>query len=151
MPFSEMLPTSVVLDTNVVLDLWHFDDVEARELRILLETRALHVVTSKALDDELHDVMSREQFIASRGVVLKHWRALSTTIAVNAPAPWMCHDKHDQKLLDLAVSSRAAALITKDKALLTLARRAACASLMIASPKDYLARGSDRRVVQLVN
>ena len=128
----------VVLDTNVILDLWHFDDLDAHPLRAMLDAGALHVVTSDTVDAELADVLSRAQFCASRDAVLARWRAVATTIRVTKAAPWACRDPDDQKLLDLAVCARAAALITKDKALLTLARRAAATGLRIATPKQFL-------------
>jgi uncharacterized protein len=132
------MANTVVLDTNVVLDLWHFEDAGTRELRRLIETRALHVVTSAALDDELHDVLSRAAFLPSRSLVLERWRTLAATVDVPAAAPWQCRDPDDQKLLDLAVSAVAAALITKDKALLALARQAAEAKLLIATPQRFV-------------
>lgn len=125
----------VVLDTNVILDLWHFDDLGARALRAMLDAGTLRVVTSDAVDAELSDVLSRAQFCASRDAVLARWHAVATTICVTDAAPWTCRDPDDQKLLDLAVCARAAALITKDKALLSLARRAAAAGVLIATPK----------------
>ena len=127
----------VVLDTNVILDLWHFDDLDAHPLRAMLDAGALRVVTSDAVDAELADVLSRTQFCASRDAVLARWRAVATTIRVTDAAPWACRDPDDQKLLDLAVCARAAALITKDKALLSLARRAAAAGLQIVSPRRF--------------
>ena len=130
---------TVVLDTNVVLDLWHFDDARSRELRSKVETRALRVVTSGALDDELRDVLSRDAFVVSRDNVLARWRALAVRVEVTTPAPWLCRDPDDQKLVDLAVSARAAALISKDKALLALARRARSLSLQIVTPEDFIA------------
>ena len=133
---------AVVLDTNVVLDLWHFDDAEARELRVLIEGGALQVLTSRALDDELKDVLSRAQFMASRETVERHWRAFALPMEVTTVAAWICRDPDDQKLLDLAASAPAAALITKDRALLALARRAA-ATLLIATPKQFLADRPD--------
>jgi putative PIN family toxin of toxin-antitoxin system len=128
----------VVVDTNVVLDLWHFDDIGARALRAMLDTGALRVVTSDAVDAELADVLSRARFCASRDAVLARWRAVAETVPVAGAAPWACRDPGDQKLLDLAVCAQAAGLITKDKALLSLARRAAAAGLLIATPDRFV-------------
>jgi putative PIN family toxin of toxin-antitoxin system len=127
------MPT-VVLDTNVVLDLWHFNDVRCTGLRQAIDAGALHIVTSAALDDELNDVLSRDQFVASRATVVERWQRAAVRIDVHTRAPWLCRDRADQMLLDLAVAARAELLLTKDKALLTLARKARPAGLTIASP-----------------
>ncbi|MGB3427088.1 MAG: PIN domain-containing protein, partial [Burkholderiaceae bacterium] len=50
------------------------------------------------------------------------------------PAPIACTDPHDQKFLDLAYTARADWLVTKDKALLKLARRARRDGLLIFIP-----------------
>lgn len=130
----------VVLDIHVVLDFWHFNDLRTQWLRRQVEDGALQVVTSHALDEELRDVVSRNFFIASRDQVLQQWHARTTAIEVNQRAVWHCRDPDDQKLLDLAVSAKAHALITRDKALLVLARRASSAgtaALRILTPENF--------------
>lgn len=74
----------------------------------------------------------------ARDAVLERWQFVATPVEVVTVAPWHCRDPDDQKLLDLAVSARAAALVTKDGALLALARRAASLPLLIATPKPFL-------------
>ena len=49
------------------------------------------------------------------------------------PAPWKCRDKTDQMFLDLAYSCRPAKLISKDKQVLKLAKRAAKDQVRITS------------------
>lgn len=133
----------VVLDIHVVLDFWHFNDGRTERLRRQVENGALQVVTSEALDEELCDVMSRSAFTTSRQRVLQQWQTRATTVEVHQRAAWRCRDPDDQKLLDLAVSAKALALITRDKALLVLARRAATTSatvLHILTPENFGAR-----------
>ncbi len=130
---------AVVLDIHVVLDFWHFDDPRTRRLRNQVQARELQVVTCDALDTEINDVLARSTFIHSRDKALQHWRALAVKVKVSQPAPWRCRDPDDQKLLDLAVSSRARALITRDNALLALARRARASALNIVSPEHVAA------------
>ncbi len=131
-----MVP-KVVLDIHVVLDFWHFNDLRTQRLRSQVHARELQVVTCAALDEELDDVLSRSAFFHSRDHVLQHWRTLAVTVDVHQIAPWRCRDPDDQKLLDLAVSARADALITRDKALLALTQRASATALKIVSPERF--------------
>lgn len=127
----------VVLDINVVLDLWHFQDPRTQHLDQVLEARALRVMTCEALNLELEDVLSRNAFAATRPTVLQKWRGLSELRPLHQRAPWHCRDQDDQKLLDLAVSTSACALLTRDKALLALAARAAQCELQIVVPEHF--------------
>lgn len=131
----------VVLDIHIVLDFWHFNDGRTERLRRQVEDGTLQVLTSQALDEELRDVMSRNSFIASRDQVLQQWQARTIAVEVHQSAAWRCRDPDDQKLLDLAVSAKANALITRDKALLVLARRAAssASALHILTPENFYA------------
>jgi predicted nucleic acid-binding protein len=52
-----------------------------------------------------------------------------------APAPWKCLDSDDQIFLDLAYQLRPTILISKDNAVLQIARRAASEDILITN--DY--------------
>lgn len=127
----------VVLDTNVVLDCWVFDDAAARPLKAALETAALRLMRSTATDAELEDVLVRPRFGLSadaRRKLLAHWESHATLVDVDAPAPIRCADPADQKFLDLAFAAHAQVLFTKDKALLATAARARARQLTILEP-----------------
>ncbi len=52
----------LVLDTNVVLDLLHFDDATARPLRLALETGRLRCAVAKATLEEWRRVLAYPEF-----------------------------------------------------------------------------------------
>lgn len=133
------MKTTVVLDINVVLDLWHFVDRRACLIDEQLQCGALRLVTCSSLNQDLKNVLSREAFSASASKVWAHWQTFAHEIELTERAPWRCADADDQKLLDLAVSAKAQALLTRDRALLALARRASASSLQIAKPEGFIA------------
>jgi putative PIN family toxin of toxin-antitoxin system len=134
----------LVLDTNVLLDLWLFDDPAVRPLRQALECGHLQALHSAACDTEFAEVLARNRFgldAPSRERLLARWAACSALIEVVSPAPLTCSDPDDQPFLDAAFSARASALLTRDKALLQLAPRAAAAGLVICTPAATISRG----------
>jgi putative PIN family toxin of toxin-antitoxin system len=126
-----------VLDTNVLLDFWVFDDPVARPLRAALEGGRVNALRSGDCVDELAQVVMREKFplaTDARFDLLRDWDRLATPVERVFPAPFACSDPQDQKFLDLAYTARADWLVTKDKALLKLARRARRDGLLILAP-----------------
>ena len=131
-------PWRVVLDTNVLLDLWLFDDPRVRGLREAIESGRLQAARSADCDAEFAEVLKRPQFgldPADCDRILARWAESSAPIAAVRPAPWLCADPDDQKFLDAAVSGEAHWLLTRDKALLALAGRTASSGLRIGSPE----------------
>jgi putative PIN family toxin of toxin-antitoxin system len=140
-----------VVDTNVLLDCWVFDDTAARPLWHAIEAGRLACLRSAETDAELADVLRRPMFAprlalraATADALLAHWQARARLVERVFSAPLGCTDPHDQKFLDLAASARAELLITKDKALLKLARRArrdGLAIVAVAAAVERLAAG----------
>ena len=129
----------VVIDTNAWLDLFVFEDVCARGLARVLSLRALQPVRNAACDDELIAVLARPAIAARRDAAevqsaLTRWKAAALEFDAPAPAPWRCRDPDDQKFLDLASACSAAYLVTKDRALLDLARKTRSRGLQIVPP-----------------
>ena len=137
-----------MLDTNVCLDLFVFRDPRWSALLEALRARSVEAVTRADCRNEwlavLHyphlplDAASRplaaEEFDALIGVFDGTGGARSD---VRLP---VCTDPDDQKFLELARDAGAAVLITKDKALLKLARRTQRAGLFaIVSPERWTA------------
>ena len=124
----------IVIDTNVCLDLFVFKDPRWNTLLADIESGALEVVTRFDCRDEYHVVLHYPHLPldeASRPLSAARFDAL---IKVVAPAPKLvrlpvCSDKDDQKFLEVARDASADILITKDKALLKLARKTAQAGL----------------------
>ena len=134
----------LVFDTNVLLDLWLFDDPTAQPLRLALEGGLVQALRSASCDAEFAEVVARDRFgldASGRERLLARWMACSEPIDGVLPAPLVCADPDDQKFLDAAFSARATALLTRDKALLQLASRAAVAGLAICTPAAALGRG----------
>ena len=122
----------IVLDTNVVLDLIVFGDPGVRSLRQAVEAGSVTLITSAECLAELRRVVGYPEFglDASGQEVAYAWfasRAKFGPVAGPGSASGLprCRDADDQKFLELAWAGQADHLVTKDKALLELARRVA--------------------------
>ncbi len=119
-----------VLDTNVVLDMLHFDDASARPILDALQSHQAHCATTRETLDELRRVLAYPEFAlgaSSQAAILERYQSLSMRVDTPAAIVGMprCSDSDDQKFLELAATSGAQLLITKDRALLKLRRRCA--------------------------
>ncbi len=124
-----MAAESIVLDTNIVLDLFIFDDPAAKPLRQALEGGQLQWMATLAMRQELERVLAYRN-IAQRlnyyqlqsADVLAHFDRLAVVVPSAAKAPVTCKDPDDQKFIDLAVAHRAR-LLSKDNAVLCMKKR----------------------------
>jgi putative PIN family toxin of toxin-antitoxin system len=120
----------IVIDTNVCLDLFVFNDPRWAELLGAIESGAVEAVTRADCRDEYNIVLHYKHLPLdddSRPLAAARFDALIKVVAppqsgVRLP---VCTDKDDQKFLEIARDAQAEVLITKDKALLKLARRLA--------------------------
>jgi putative PIN family toxin of toxin-antitoxin system len=136
-------PPRAVIDTNVLLDFWVFDDPAARPLREALISGTVQALRSGDCVDELSDVLMRNRFdlpAERRLDILRLWDRLAKPVDPVFPAALACTDPRDQKFLDLACSAAADWLVTKDKALLKLARKARGIGLQVLGPAQAGAR-----------
>ena len=120
----------LVLDTNVVLDLLHFDDAAARPLRRALEDGRVRCVVTAATLEEWRRVLAYPEFALDsmqRAARLARYQDLSETVAglVADMALPRCSDPDDQKFIELAAAVPAEGLVSKDRAVLKLRRRCA--------------------------
>lgn len=121
-------PKRIVLDTNVCLDLFVFHDPRWAGLLAAIESGAVEAITREDCRAEYLIVLHYKHLPldeTSRPLSAARFDAL---IKVVAPAESgvrlpVCTDRDDQKFLELARDAGADMLITKDKALLKLARR----------------------------
>lgn len=118
-----------MLDTNVWLDLLHFRDPRCRTLANALESRRARVLACPALRAEWLRVLGYTHFafdVQRREALDQDWlqRVEQVPAPTALPALPRCSDPDDQKFLELAVAQRADALLSKDKAVLKLGRRA---------------------------
>jgi len=128
---------SAVIDTNVLLDFWVFDDAHAAPLRAAVEDGRVRVLRSGAAVDEFSEVLSRPRFDISnerRCSILRLWDRLAEPVPRLHAAPWHCSDPADQIFLDLAWSARADWLVTRDASLLRAGRRTQRDGLQILPP-----------------
>lgn len=130
----KLTPTRIVIDTNVCLDLFVFKDPRWVALLAALEDGKVVAITRADCRDEYNIVLHYKHLPlddASRPLAAARFDELITVVAppesrVRLP---VCTDKDDQKFLEVARDAHAAILITKDKALLKLARRLAKAGM----------------------
>ena len=128
---------SLVLDTNVVLDLLHFRDPAVEPLREALHNGRAACFGNAACRDELAHVLSYPQLKIAEDEarrILDDYAALA--LPCEAPASIVlpqCRDPDDQKFLELAQAARADLLVTKDKALLALAKKTGRLGFRIAT------------------
>jgi uncharacterized protein len=130
-------PARVVLDTNVLLDLWVFDDPGTRWLAAAIAARRVLALRTSASDAELVEVLERARFgldLQRQQAILAAWEAASERVREAPATALLCSDPDDQKFLDMALDARARLLLTKDRALLKLRRRAHALGLAIARP-----------------
>ena len=104
---SEGRSTVIVLDTNILLDLWVFDDARAEGLRTALKAGQLQWLATTAMRDELERVLAYPQIVRSlqhhgrvAGQVLAQFDALAQLRPVPPKAPVTCKDPDDQKFIE---------------------------------------------------
>ena len=122
-------PTPRVLDTNIVLDLWVFDEPQASALRVSVETGRSHWLATAAMREELARVLAYPQIVKRlthrelpASTVLAHFDRWAQLQPDAPKAAYVCKDPDDQKFIDLAVTHRAA-LHSKDSHVLRMRKR----------------------------
>lgn len=124
------LPKPIVIDTNVLLDLFVFEDPRWADLLAALESREIDAVTRADCREEYLAVLHYPHLPldeAKRAQAAARFDDLLRVVAPDAKHVRLpvCSDRDDQKFLELARDSGAAVLVTKDKALLKLGKRTA--------------------------
>jgi len=130
---------AVVLDTNIVLDLFVFADEATAGLCAALEGGALRWLATAEMRGELARVLAYPQIaprLAHRAItaaeVLARFDRHARIADAAAKAPFTCKDPDDQRFVDLA-AAHGAWLLSKDKAVLALARRLARVGAQVAA------------------
>jgi putative PIN family toxin of toxin-antitoxin system len=136
----------VVLDSNVWIDILVFDDPATRPIHAALVARTLDALIDERCLKELTRVLDYPQFVrmnVDKAAALASVGQLSTLVAATLdeserPLP-KCKDRDDQKFLELAHASGADWLVSKDRAVLKLAKRIARDfAFRIAEPKPFV-------------
>ena len=121
----------LVLDTNVVLDLFVYEDPATVPLRERLADAQTRWRATPVMREELRRVLEYPQVVkrlASRALtadgVLAAFDARVQIVDLAPKAPYTCKDGDDQQFIDLAVQ-HGATLLSKDKAVLCMRKRLA--------------------------
>jgi putative PIN family toxin of toxin-antitoxin system len=139
-------PAVVVLDTNVVLDWLLFRDAGFARLADLLLAGRLRWHATASMRSELSSVLPRRQFLPW-SPDCEHILSVFDRIAMVCEEPrsadvptgrLRCRDPDDQKFIDLAVAISAQWLISKDRALLALAKPARAHGVQLLTPAQWL-------------
>ena len=117
----------LVLDTNVVLDLFHWGNVDAVPIMSALEAGQIECLADRRTLDELQRVLTYPQLKLTPEMIVDRYQRYSSLVQLvdegEAPPLPRCKDRDDQMFLELAARANADVLVTKDKALLKLRGR----------------------------
>jgi len=118
-----------VIDTNIVLDLWLFEDPATIPLRAALQSGAISHLATASMRDELERVLTYPHLVkrmAKSSIqaqdILRSFDEYLLAAAPAAKAACTCKDPDDQKFIDLAVA-HAVPLLSKDNAILCMKKR----------------------------
>ncbi len=143
----DAIATIVVLDTNIVLDLFLFQDPATLALRQQLQSGQLQWFATPHMRSELERVLTYPHIAAKLSFYQKapndilaqfdHYAQL--TPAPASKAPYTCTDPDDQVFIDLATflashhPNAAIALVSKDKAVLSMRKRLGKVAVHVSS------------------
>jgi putative PIN family toxin of toxin-antitoxin system len=127
----EASPVRVVLDTNIVLDLWLYQDPATPALLKALENKSVQWLATPVMRDELERVLAYVHITQRLALsqltaedILTHFDKNAQLMPIAPKAMFVCKDGDDQKFIDLAAQHKTQ-LISKDKAVLTMRNRMA--------------------------
>ena len=130
-----------VIDTNIVLDLWLFEDPATIPLRAALQSGAISHLATASMRDELERVLAYPHLVkrmAKSNIqaqdILSRFDEYLLAAEPAAKAACTCKDPDDQKFIDLAVA-HAVPLLSKDKAILCMKKRL-LQSGVVLNPRD---------------
>jgi predicted nucleic acid-binding protein len=143
-PLTADRPPAVVMDTNVLFDWLVFGNPAVAPLVAAIEQGRLAWIATESLRAEMAHVLGRGldprwpvDEVRWRDAWDRHARLVPEPVApLGLPR---CSDADDQKFFALAVCQGARWLVTRDKALLKLARRARPLGLAILTPERWAA------------
>jgi len=137
---------SLVIDTNIVLDLWVFDEPALAPLKAALQDGRLQWLATQAMRSELQRVLGYPHIakrMARGGVKAKTVMAAFDTHAlledVAPKAPHTCKDPDDQIFIDLAAAHRAT-LLSHDKQVLCMAKRLKVSAVSVCTAMKFVAQ-----------
>ena len=129
-PDSSSFPVqTIVLDTNIVLDAFLFNDPAAEPVRQALAKQELDWLATQPMRDELVRVLAYPKIAARLAFskltlndVLTKFDQHARLVDIAPKASVTCSDSDDQKFIDLAVQHRAL-LLSKDRDVIAMKKR----------------------------
>ncbi len=119
----------VVIDTNVVLDLFVFQDPATAPLKQALLGKTIRWISTQDMRTELERVLAYAHIVPrlafyklNAADVLAQFDCHAQMESVAPRCTAICKDPDDQRFIDLAVAHRAL-LLSKDKAVLCMKKR----------------------------
>jgi len=135
---------AIVIDTQVVMDWLVFRDARVQALTSAVTSGALRWLVAPAMRDEIRHVLGRgiaAAYAPDLAFIEAQFDAHALAVEAVTPQPLagrlVCRDPNDQKFIDLALATQARWLISRDKALLALAKRARLRGLSILKPEHW--------------
>lgn len=116
-----------------------FNDPRVQALAGALTSGALHWLVAPAMRDEIRHVVGRgvaARYSPDLAFIETAFDSYAEAVEAAQPSPRLvCRDADDQKFIDLALAREARWLVSRDKALLALAKRARIRGLVIVKPE----------------
>lgn len=132
---------AVVIDTQVVMDWLVFRDPIVRPLADAVLSGAVQWLVTAAMRDEIRHVLGRgvaARYAPDLADIEAHFDRHALWVEPLEPSPRLaCRDPDDQKFIDLALARQARWLVSRDKALLSLARRALSRGVHVVKPQGW--------------
>ena len=135
--------TPLILDTNIVLDLFVFSDPDVTTLKTALLARQLNWIATPDMRIELERVLSYPKIVprmafyqVTAADVLDKFDQLTTLVDPAPRAQWICKDPDDLRFIDLAVQHQAT-LLSKDQAVLCMAKRLLTAGAVVHNAAHF--------------
>jgi putative PIN family toxin of toxin-antitoxin system len=146
-PILQRVESKLILDTNIVLDLFVFNDPDlaSRKPALLagLESKQLNWIATTDMRVELERVLTYPKitprmafYQVTADDVLAKFDQLATLVDPAPKAEWACKDPDDQRFIDLAVQHKAT-LLSKDQAVLCMAKRMLTAGAVVQKAVDF--------------
>jgi putative PIN family toxin of toxin-antitoxin system len=138
----------LILDTNIILDLFVFNDPDLASLKPALlaglENKQLNWIATQDMRIELERVLTYPKitprmafYQVTADDVLAKFDQLATLVDPAPKAKWICKDPDDQRFIDLAVQHQAT-LLSKDQAILCMAKRMLTAGAVVMTAIEFV-------------
>jgi putative PIN family toxin of toxin-antitoxin system len=128
---------SIVIDTNIVLDLFVFNDPASQPLKQALQDGQVRWLATPAMREELERVLAYPKIVPrldfyrlTATEVLQQFDRLAQLEPTAPRATLRCSDADDQKFIDLALAHQTV-LLSKDRAVLGMKKRLAAMGVCV--------------------